>query len=322
MSSNEPQRATAAPALTAMPQVQDLPVAEHGYDRGKVEESFEAFRRHVTSLQSQLRVLQAAPRGGASEPTGHAVRMDALHLVRAAAEFADTIERDAQEAASRQIARAEQEIRERHMSVQQNEAEVQRIRQETERQRVEVVNAARAEAREILAKSNRDASQELREAEASGARLLEQARHQATELTNAARAEVEQTLEWARAQAEVIIQRARLGAEQLLGAAGHGDPAIAEAVEAIVLSAQGGAQPPSAGEAAAAPPASGGAPAAAPAPSPEPTAHERWTPSSAPHPEEPAEDTAPVAEEPQQSEDEGTAEEPAAGQGDESPQAP
>jgi len=322
MSSNEPSRAQAAPALTAMPQVQDLPVAEHGYDRGKVEESFEAFRRHVTSLQAQLRVLQAAPRGGATEPTGHAVRMDALHLVRAAAEFADTIERDAQEAASRQIGRAEQEIRERHMSVQQNEAEVQRIRQETERQRVEVVNAARAEAREILAKSNRDASQELREAEASGARLLEQSRHQATELTNAARAEVEQTLEWARAQADVILQRARLGAEQLLGAAGHGDPAIAEAVEAIVLSAQGGTQPASAGEPAAAQPASGGSPGRAPVAPPEPTAHERWTPSSAPQPQEPAEEAAPAAEEPQQPEDEGTAEEPAAGQEDESPQAP
>jgi F0F1-type ATP synthase membrane subunit b/b' len=241
MSTNEPRRAPAAPALTAMPQVQDLPVADHGYERTKVEEAFDSFRRHVTSLQAQLRVLQAAPRGAASEPTGHAVRMDALHLVRSAAEFADTIERDAQEAAAKQIGRAEQEIRERNMSVQQQETEVGRIRQETERQRVEIVNAARTEARDLLAKANRDASQELRESEASGARLLEQARHQATELTNAARAEVEQTLEWARAQADVIVQRARMGAEQLLSAAGHGDPAIAKAVDAIVASAQAGA---------------------------------------------------------------------------------
>ena len=184
MSSNEPSRAPATPALTAMPQVPDLPVAEHGYDRAKVEESFEAFRRHVTSLQSQLRVLQAAPRGAGAEPTGHAVRMDALHLVRAAAEFADTIERDAQEAAAKQIGRAEQEIRERHMNVQHTEAEVQRIRQETERQRVEVVNAARAEAREILAKSNRDASQELREAEIE--RYRTESERQRAEIVNAA----------------------------------------------------------------------------------------------------------------------------------------
>ncbi len=303
MSSNEPSRASAAPALTAMPQVQDLPVAEHGYDRAKVEESFEAFRRHVTSLQAQLRVLQAAPRGAGSEPTGQAVRMDALHLVRAAAEFADTIERDAQEAAAKQIARAEKEIRERHMSVQQDEVEVQRIRQETERQRVEIVNAARAEAREILAKANRDSTQELREAESSGARLLEQARHQATELTNAARAEVEQTLEWARAQGEVIIQRARLGAEQLLGAAGHGDPAIADAVEAIVRSAQG-AGGPSPGESPGAASAGSGT-------------QERWTPSAVPQ-QEPAAEPEPAAEESQQAQDEESTEE-APGQGDESP---
>ncbi len=238
MSTNDPRRAPSAQALTALPQAQDLPVATDGYDRARVEEAFEAYRRHVTSLQAQLRVLQAAPRGASSEPSGHAVRMDALHLVRAASEFADTIERDAQEAAVKQIARSEQEIRERQMSMTQQESEIQRIRQETERQRIEVVNEARNEAREILTKTNRDAAQELREAEASGARLLEQARHQATELTNAARAEVEQTLEWAQAQAQVIVQRSREGAEQLLGAAGHGDAAIQSAVDAIVRAAE------------------------------------------------------------------------------------
>ena len=278
MSTNEPRRVPAAPALTALPQVQDLPVADHGYERTRVEEAFDSFRRHVTSLQAQLRVLQAAPRGAASEPTGHAVRMDALHLVRSAAEFADTIERDAQEAAAKQIGRAEQEIRERQMAVNQQEAEVGRIRQETERQRVEIVNAARTEARDLLAKANRDASQELRESEASGARLLEQSRHQATELTNAARAEVEQTLEWARAQAEVIVQRARTGAEQLLSAAGHGDPAIAKAVDAIVASAQANA------------PSRPDSQIAAPAPVAEPTAPE-------PAPAEPEEEPeAPAAE--------------------------
>jgi F0F1-type ATP synthase membrane subunit b/b' len=238
MSTQDPRRAPAAPALTALPQAHDLPIAAQGYDRARVEEAFDAFRRHVTALQAQLRVLQAAPRGAAAEPSGHAVRMDALHLVRAAAEFADTIERDAQEAATKQIARAEKEIRERQLDSQQQEAEIQRIRQETERQRVEIVNAARNEARELLARTNRESSQELHEAEASGARLLEQARHQATELTNAARAEVEQTLEWARAQADVIVQRARMGAEQLLGAAGHGEVAVQAAVDAIARAAE------------------------------------------------------------------------------------
>src|SRR6266508_2630192 len=242
MSTQDPRRAQ-GPALTSLPRLEDIPRAGDGFDRGKVEEAFDAFRRHVTALQAQLRVLQSAPRSAIAEPSGHAVRMDALHLIRSAAEFADTIERDAQEAAAKQVGKAEQEIRESQMELQQREAEIARIRQETERQRGEILNAARTEAREILTKSNRDSSQELRDAESKGARLLEQSRHQATELTNAARAEVEQTLEWARAQADVIVARSRMGAEQLLSAAGHGDAAIHEAIDAIVRAAEASVSP-------------------------------------------------------------------------------
>ena len=243
MSTQDPRRAQGGPALTPLPRLEDIPRAGEGLDRAKVEEAFEAFRRHATALQAQLRVLQVAPRSAIAEPSGHAVRMDALHLIRSAAEFADTIERDAQEAAAKQVGKAEQEIRESQMELQQREAEIARIRQETERQRGEILNAARTEAREVLTKANRDSSQELRDAESKGARLLEQSRHQATELTNASRAEVEQTLEWARAQADVIVQRARMGAEQLLSAAGHGDAAIHEAIEAIVRAAESSVSP-------------------------------------------------------------------------------
>ena len=105
------------------------------------------------------------------------------------------------------------------------------------------MNAAKAEARELLANSNRDATAELREAEARGARLLEQSRHQATELTNAARAEVEQTLEWARAQTSAILARAQHGAEQLLGSAGLGEAATAEVAESIMRAATAVAGP-------------------------------------------------------------------------------
>lgn len=244
MSTQDPRRAQGGPALTPLPNVEDLPAAGQGYDRARVQEAFDAFRRHVTSLQAQLRVLQAAPRSAITEPSGHAVRMDALHLIRSAAEFADTIERDAQEAAAKQVGKAEQEIREAQVELQQRDADIARIRQETERQRSEILNAARTEAREILTKTNRDSSQELRDAEAKGNRLLEQSRHQATELTNAARAEVEQQLEWARAQADIIVERARMGAEQLLSAAGHGEAAIQEAVEAIVRAAVDSVPPP------------------------------------------------------------------------------
>ena len=66
MSSQDFERAPAAPALTALPQAQNLPTASEGYDRARVEEAFDAFRRHVTVLQAQLRVLQAAPRRAAA----------------------------------------------------------------------------------------------------------------------------------------------------------------------------------------------------------------------------------------------------------------
>ncbi|HEY8028643.1 MAG TPA: hypothetical protein VIE38_03940 [Gaiellaceae bacterium] len=233
-----------AAQLTALPKIEDIPSAGDGLDSGAVREAFDAFRRHLAQLQAQLRVLQAAgARTGGGEPSGHAVRMDALHLIRAAAEFADTVERDAQTASAAQLARVEQELTRRHAQVNDRESSIERQRQESERQRAETLNAARNEARELLSKAQADAAREVQEAEARGARLLEQSRHQATELTNAARAEVEQTLEWARSQAQVVIGRAQQGAEQLLAAAGLGQDKIAEVAAVIVRSAEQSGEP-------------------------------------------------------------------------------
>jgi len=234
-------RAPQAPALTSLPRVEDLPTARDGYDRDKVREAFEAFRRHTTQLQVQLRVLQAAGQSGI-EPTGHAVRMDSLHLIRAAAEMADTIERDAQSASATQLRRTEEEVTKRQHELQDREAEVERYRNESERQRAEMLNAAKAEARQTTQEAEQQATQEIKEAESRAARLLEQARHQATELTNSARAEVEQTLEWARSQAAAIISRAQDGAEQLLGAAGLGDEAVGRVADSIRGAAEAAAE--------------------------------------------------------------------------------
>ena len=231
MSSGESERSAAA--LTALPTLEQLRSGE-GYDEQSVREAFDAFRRHTAQLQAQLRVLQAARKTSNVEPTGHAVRMDALHLIRAAAEFADTLERDAQTASASQLQRTEEEVRAKQRELQAREAEIERYRTESERQRAEIVNAAKAEARDLLAKANADATRELREAETRGNRLLEQSRHQATELTNAARAEVEQTLEWARAQATAVMARAQKGAEQLLAAAGLGEQRIEQVVQSIM----------------------------------------------------------------------------------------
>jgi hypothetical protein len=230
----DPARAAQQSVVTPLPRIEDLPVVEQGFDEQRVREAFDAFRRHVVQLQAQLRVLKAAGRTADVEPTGHALRMDALHLIRQAAEFADVIERDAQRASASQLRRAEAEIRKRGEELSQEEGEIERFRRESERLRAETLNAAREEARQLLTDANREASQERREAEARAARLLEQSRHQATELTNTVRAEVEQTLEWARGQAATVLARAQQGAEQLLAAAGLGEPAVNEVVEAIM----------------------------------------------------------------------------------------
>ena len=228
------------PSLTSLPRLEDIPQVGDGLDAARVRDAFDAFRRHAAQLQAQLRVLQAAGArtGPAVEPTGHAVRMDALHLIRAAAEFADTIERDAQNAAGSQLSKTEEEVSRRQRDLQDREAEIERYRLESERQRAEMLNATRNETRELLAKAHADATRELQEAEAKGSRLLEQSRHQATELTNAARAEVEQTLEWARAQASAVLARAQHGAEQLLSAAGLGQDAIGQVAGAIMRAAE------------------------------------------------------------------------------------
>jgi hypothetical protein len=177
MSTQEPAQ-VAAPTLTSLPRLEDLErTPEGGFADPGVREAFEAFRRHALQLQAQLRVLQAAAGTSKVEPTAHAVRMDALHLIRAAAEFADQIERDAQNASAVQLSRAEEEIRRHNDELQQRESEIDRFRQESDRQRADIVNQAKAEAREITSNAEREANQELREAEARAARLIEQSRH-------------------------------------------------------------------------------------------------------------------------------------------------
>src|SRR3978361_2024796 len=166
MATEGPDR-VGAPSLTSLPRFEALPATGDGLDPERVREAFDAFRRHTSQLQAQLRVLQAAGRNAAVEPSGHAVRMDALHLIRAAAEFADTIERDAQNASAAQLGKTEEEVRRRQNDLQDREAELERYRQESERQRAEMLNATRNETRELLAKAHADATRELQAAAAT-----------------------------------------------------------------------------------------------------------------------------------------------------------
>src|SRR5438132_303891 len=91
---------TPSPSIQSLPRLEDLRTSENGYEPDAVRDAFDAYRRHVVQLQAQLRVLKAAGRTADVEPTGHAMRMDALHLIREAAEFADVLERDAQRLAA------------------------------------------------------------------------------------------------------------------------------------------------------------------------------------------------------------------------------
>ena len=80
--STDPQHGEPQAPLVRVPRLEELPFAAEGFDRDKVAEAFDAFRRQLTWYQAQLRVLQSAPRGGPAEPIGHGGRMDALHLIQ------------------------------------------------------------------------------------------------------------------------------------------------------------------------------------------------------------------------------------------------
>ncbi len=239
---SDPAQAQPNP-LTSLPRLEDLPRSSGGgYEPDGVRAAFDNFRRHLLQLQAQLRVLQAAGVTANVDPTGHAVRMDSLHLIRAASEFADVLERDAQAASAAQLARTHEEVRRRQRELQADEATFEAKRTDGEREMAELLSAAKTDAAEMRKNGERDATASLREAEARGTRLVEQARHQATELTNGARAEVEQTLDWARAQATAIIARAQDGAEKLLTAAGLGPDILGEVAGAIMDAARSGSE--------------------------------------------------------------------------------
>jgi cell division septum initiation protein DivIVA len=223
-----------SPFLLSLPRIEDIPVTRDGYDRGRVEDAFDVFERQLGTLQARLAVLETAATSAGALPSAHPVRMDALHLIRQAAEYADTLERDAVDAVARQIeqARADMQTGVEHLA--ERLADLRQRREEFERERAALLSEARRQAAEVLSTAQRDADELRRDAEARATRLVEQARHEATELTNATRVEVERMLDWARRHAETVLDRAREGAERLLAAAGA-DPTVLEEVSGALL---------------------------------------------------------------------------------------
>ena len=204
VSQQGPKEGGSQPRLMPLPRIEELPVAENeGFGRDAVARAFQRFELYVDSLRGQVRELQAAR---PAEPADEApatvserggTRADALQLVQAAAAFAETLERDAQEAARRAVASAEEEVRERVARLAERETEVAKTLRELDATR----ETFREEAR--------------RAAEAEAARIVEDARAQAADVVRKARGEVERQLEWARAQSAGVLRRARAGAAEL-----------------------------------------------------------------------------------------------------------
>jgi hypothetical protein len=216
-----------------LPRVDEIPSAPYGLDPVRVAEAFDAFNRELAWHRSQSAPPLPVPVGA----SGQELRQDALRLIRAAVEFADVVERDAQEVATRQITQAESVFRSREGELEAREQSVASQKAELERKKTDLLLAARREAEDVVANARHDAAEIRREADAIREHILEASRHQAIELTAAARAEVQRTLEWARAQAESVVRRARAVAEQLLAASLQGEN-TADVVRAIVAAAQ------------------------------------------------------------------------------------
>jgi hypothetical protein len=235
MSAHQYEHPSSAAPPEPAPRLEDIPFTAHGLDPDRVRAAFGAFESQVAWYQarhgSHLPAITA-------EPAGVELRADAMRLVRAAVEFADIVERDAQEVACRQVEQASSAIQQREVELEARETTVRFELAELERRRASMILAARREAEEIVSDAMRESTDLRREAEAARLRIVEECRHHATDVAHASRADVERTLEWAHAHAEAIIRRGRAVSEQLVSASLRGQAGVAEVVDAIVREAE------------------------------------------------------------------------------------
>jgi cell division septum initiation protein DivIVA len=197
------------PGLLPLPRVDELPrAAEDGIDPEAVEGAFRRFELYAASLRSQLRELQERREQPAEALSPQPVlepiaggRAEAVDLIRAAADFAETLERDGRETAERLLRDAEARAASLVVTLEARAAELERLSEELDARRSTSIEDAR------------------REAEAVAARTLETARNDAAEIVRAAQADVERRLEWTRAQCDAMLRRAQHGAAELRPAA-------------------------------------------------------------------------------------------------------
>jgi len=72
MATNGEDRAPQIPALTALPRIEELPRVENGYDPERVQDAFEAFRRHAAQIQGSSE--SSRPRGATPPSSRPATR--------------------------------------------------------------------------------------------------------------------------------------------------------------------------------------------------------------------------------------------------------
>jgi cell division septum initiation protein DivIVA len=208
--------------------------ADGGYEAQSVADAFDTFRQNLLQLHAELRVLKAAaaarPQATVPAPdaTTREARMSAMRIVRAAAEFADAIEREAQEAATARLSRIDSDLERRQRGLVEDERRVSALKEELERNRERYIKEAEDEAQKIVAAAQR----------------------QADTLSANVQAEVDETLSWARAHASSILSRVQEVTRQLLRAAALGPTHIDDVTDAIVGAARASTvatkgQPPS-----------------------------------------------------------------------------
>ncbi len=182
--------------LTALPLLEALPRHGDGYEAKTIEEAFDAFRRHIAALQSELYELKIHANHAPAPLPGDATRAETLRLVQAGTELARAIEQDARETAARQLARLTEELAPRRRELQEREAAI-------DQERRQILDAAQADAQAQLAETERRAAEKHAQAAEEAEKILQQARREASELRASAQSEVERMLEQARADARV-----------------------------------------------------------------------------------------------------------------------
>lgn len=257
------------------------PVAEDEIDALAPEAPMPA----ETRLEARVEVAPApvpepAPRGAMAHPwmresegMRQESRVDSLRLIRAAAEFADMLERDAQEVTARQIAHFDEDIKRRECEIEHRQELIAQREIEIEREREAILAEARAQADDIVARTEatcrqlreeatadlgaaqddahklitaaeRLSEQMRQEAELDKLAMLDNARREIAEVSSSTRADVEEMMDWSRAQAEGIVSRAKAVAEQVLAASLRGDDQVAAVVAAVIHAADEHVGPP------------------------------------------------------------------------------